>query len=137
MSTIPIQFKQRNVLKIFVFVVMGLILLIAGLIGYFVFDDFMYFYLVVAANLILAYIFFISRIKKNQVVYDPVFVKYKLNAESNKIKNTLLIKALLVEQILEIQLKDDENLNIDLQDYHKEDQVYFEKLLNALAPPSS
>ncbi|MDQ7916674.1 hypothetical protein RBU60_03730 [Mesonia sp. MT50] len=136
MSAIPIQFKQRNVLKIFVFVLIGFILLVIGLIGYFTSENFMYFYLVVAANLIIAYIFFISRVKKNQVVYDPAFVKYKLNAESNKIKNTLLIKALLVEQVLEIQLKEDENLSIDLEDYHKDDQIYFEKLLNALAPPS-
>lgn len=133
MSATPIQFKQRNVLKIFVFVLLGFILLVIGLIGYFTSENFTYFYLVVAANLIIAYIFFISRVKKNQVVYDPAFVKYKLNSESNKIKNTLIIQAQLVEQVLEIQLKDGESLSIDLEDYQKEDQVYFEKLLNALA----
>ncbi|MDT0294738.1 hypothetical protein ACFQ3R_03745 [Mesonia ostreae] len=133
MSATPIQFTQRNVLKIFVFVFVGFILLVIGLIGYFTSENFTYFYLVVAANLVIAYIFFISRVKKNQVVYDPAFVKYKLNDESHKIKNTLLIKAELVEQVLEIQLKEEENFSINLEAYHKEDQVYFEKLLNALA----
>lgn len=133
MSATPIQFKQRNVLKIFVFVLIGFILLVIGLIGYFTSENFTYFYLVVAANLIIAYIFFISRVKRNQVVYDPAFVKYKLNEESHKIKNALLIKAQLIEQVLEIQLKDGESLSINLEKYHNEDQVYFEKLLNALA----
>jgi len=128
----PIQFKQRNLLKIFGFVLLGLILLVGGLIGYFISQDFIYFYLVAAANIILAYIFFTSRIKKNQVIFDPVFVKYKLNQkESKKIKNDLIEKAFLTADHLEVTLKGREDLKIDLKEYCKEDQVYFEKLLNS------
>lgn len=128
----PIQFKQRNLLKIFGFVLLGLILLVGGLIGYFISQDFIYFYLVAAANIILAYIFFTSRIKKNQVIFDPVFVKYKLNQkESKKIKNDLIEKAILTDDHLEVTLKGREDLKIDLKEYSKEDQVYFEKLLNS------
>lgn len=128
----PIQFKQRNLLKIFGFVLLGLILLVGGLIGYFISQDFIYFYLVAAANIILAYIFFTSRIKKNQVIFDPVFVKFKLTQkESKKIKNDLIEKAFLTDDHLEVILKDRENLKIDLKEYCKEDQVYFEKLLNS------
>ena len=128
----PIQFKQRNLLKIFGFVLLGLILLVGGLIGYFISQDFIYFYLVAAANIILAYIFFTSRIKKNQVIFDPVFVKFKLTQkESKKIKTDLIEKATLIDDHLEVILKDRENLKIDLKEYCKEDQVYFEKLLNS------
>lgn len=128
----PIQFKQRNLLKIFSFVLLGLILLVGGLIGYFISQDFIYFYLVAAANIILAYIFFTSRIKKNQVIFDPVFVKFKLTQkESKKIKTDLIEKATLIDDHLEVTLKSREDLKIDLKEYSKEDQVYFEKLLNS------
>lgn len=128
----PIQFKQRNLLKIFSFVLLGLILLVGGLIGYFISQDFIYFYLVAAANIILAYIFFNSRIKKNQVIFDPVFVKFKLTQkESTKIKGDLIEKAFLTDNHLEVILTDRENLIIDLKGYSKQDQVYFEKLLNS------
>ena len=128
----PIQFKQRNLLKIFGFVLLGVILLVGGLIGYFISQDFIYFYLVAAANIILAYIFFTSRIKKNQVIFDPVFVKFKLTQkESKKIKTDLIEKATLIDDHLEVTLKGREDLKVDLKEYSKEDQVYFEKLLNS------
>ena len=132
MTSKPIQFKHRNLLRIFVFVLLGLVLLVFGLIGYFTSQNFIYFYLVAAANIILAYIFFTSRIRKDQVVFDPVFVKYKLNEDSSKkIKATLIDKALLNEDCLEVQLTNKDNLTIDLKEYSKQDQVYFEKLLNS------
>ncbi len=126
--------KYKNTLQNLIILFVGILLLIIGFVAYFWTEEFSYFYLIVLANILVLYVLITSQVKKNQVVYDSVFIKYKLNSNP--------VKRLKVDEIngvkeenhhLKIQLNKERQAEINLENYAATSLEEFKDLLQRMA----
>lgn len=121
-----LSITYKNTLRHLLFLLVGVILLIVGLVAYYITENFIYFYLVIFANLLLVYVFFKSQTRKNKVVYDAVFVKYRINEEpTQRLKIDEIKNAKQIDKGIKVQVKS-EWQEIDLSEYSQEsiDEFY-------------
>ncbi|MFD2698060.1 hypothetical protein ACFSQ0_08660 [Mesonia sediminis] len=127
-----LKFKQNNLLIIGLVIVVGALLLLIGLSGYILSESTIYFYLIILGNLLLITSFFVMRLRKNQVLYDPVFIRFKLkNHPKHKIKITDIKSAYLQGDEL-VLLLNQEKKHFHLTSYSKQDRLALLNLIEAL-----
>jgi hypothetical protein len=127
-----LEFKQNNLLIIGLLIVVGALLLLIGLSGYILSESTIYFYLIILGNLLLITSFFVMRLRKNQVLYDPVFIRFKLkNYPKQKIKITDIKSAYLQGDEL-VLLLNQEKKHFHLTSYSKQDRLELLNLIEAL-----
>jgi|AntDeeMinimDraft_4_1070355.scaffolds.fasta_scaffold13632_1 hypothetical protein len=128
-----LKFKKRNTLRNLLILLFGVILVVVGLIGYFWTKNMTFFYITVGANIFIIYGFVASQVSKNHVVYDIVFVKYKLeNGVVRRLKPEDIADVNREESQLQIQFKNEESQQVDLSNYEDESIDEFESLLKRL-----
>lgn len=129
-----LNIKYKNTLQNLIILLVGILLLIIGFVAYFWTEEFSYFYLIVLANMLVLYVLITSQVRKHHVVYDAVFVKYRLNSGP--------VKRLKVDEIngveeeshhLKIQLKEERQAEIDLEGYTESSVEEFKDLLQRMA----
>ncbi len=127
-----LEFKQNNLLIIGLLIVVGALLLLIGLSGYMLSEGTIYFYLIILGNLLLITSFFVMRLRKNQFLYDPVFIRFKLkNYPKQKIKITDIKSAYLQGDELVLMLNQ-EKKHFLLTSYSKQDRLALLNLIEAL-----
>ena len=126
--------KYRNTLQNLIILLVGIVLLVIGFIAYYWTEIFSYFYLIVLANVLVLYVLITSQVKKNQVIYDAVFIKYKLNNEPTKrLKVDEVAGVKKQEQALVIQLTQNREATIELDNYSENAIEEFRDLLQQMA----
>jgi len=129
-----LKFKHKNTLQHLLFLLLGILFMIIGFVAYYSTHDFYYFYLIALANIALIYVLITSQIKKHYVVYDAVFVKYRLaDKPVQRIKIDELSEIILKDEKLIITLTTYEKIEIDLDYYTEESRQKFKKLLQEIA----
>ncbi|GGZ43224.1 hypothetical protein [Mesonia mobilis] len=123
--------KYRNTLQNLIILLVGIVLLVIGFIAYYWTEIFSYFYLIVLANVLVLYVLITSQVKKNQVIYDAVFIKYKLNNEPTKrLKVDEVAGVKQQEQALIVQLNQNQEATIELDNYSENAIEEFRDLIN-------
>ncbi len=124
-----LSIRYKNTLRHLLFLLLGFIGLIIGLVTYYITANFLYFYLVIFANLLIVYVLFKSQTRKNKVVYDAVFVKYRINEQpTERIKIGQINNLKRIDKGIKIQI-DSTWKEIDLHNYSKESVDKFYALL--------
>lgn len=129
-----LSINYKNTLQNLIILFVGILLLIIGFVAYFWTEEFSYFYLIVLANILVLYVLITSQVKKNHVVYDAVFIKYKLN--SNPVKRLKVDEINGVEEEnhhLKIQLNKERQAEINLENYAATSVEEFKDLLQRMA----
>ncbi|TXK72654.1 hypothetical protein [Mesonia sp. HuA40] len=127
-----LEFKQINLLILGLLILVGGLLLLLGLLGYVLSDSIIYLYIIILGNLLLITSFFLMRLREHQVLYDPIFIRFKLrNYEKQKIKITDIKSAYLQDDEL-VLLLNLEKKHFFLTSYPKEDRVALIDLIKAL-----
>lgn len=125
--------KYRNTLQNLIILLVGILLLVIGFIAYYWTENFSYFYLIVLANILVLYVLVTSQVKKNQVIYDAVFIKYKLNNDPTKrLKVDELVGLKKEESILHIELTQNREAKIDLENYSENAIEEFRDLVKSI-----
>lgn len=126
--------KYRNTLQNLIILLVGILLLVIGFIAYYWTEIFSYFYLIVLANILVLYVLVTSQVKKNQVIYDAVFIKYKLNNDATKrLKVDEVEGVKQQEQALVVQLSQNREATIELDNYSENAIEEFRDLLQQMA----
>jgi multisubunit Na+/H+ antiporter MnhG subunit len=127
--------KYKNTLQNLIILLIGIILLLIGLVAYIWTQEFSYFYLIALANILVVFVLIKSQVKKHYVVYDAVFVKYKL--ENEKVVKRLKVSEIkgveLKEQKLLVHLAQEREAEIELAHYSKKSITEFKELLEKMA----
>lgn len=131
MKKTSLKIKHKNTLQHLIILLLGIIFLIVGLAGYFITDSQKFFYLIAFSNILIVWVLYKSQVKKNHVVYDAVFVKYRLHKEPvERIKTDDIQRVEREEDSLLILLKNKEITQIDLDEFSDESIQEFERILN-------
>ncbi|MBW2961622.1 hypothetical protein [Mesonia aestuariivivens] len=129
-----LDIKYRNTLQNLIILLVGILLLVIGFIAYYWTEEFSYFYLIVLANILVLYVLITSQVKKDQVVYDAVFIKYKLNSTPTKRLKVEEIKGVKKEENnLIIQLIQERESQIELENYSENAIEEFKDLIQQMA----
>ncbi|WP_121666039.1 hypothetical protein [Mesonia aquimarina] len=128
-----LKFKHKNTLRHLIFLLLGILFMIIGFVAYYTTKDFFYFYLIAIANIAIIYVLINSQIKKNQVVYDAIFLKYRLiNSPVQRIKIDDIYTYEQIEKSLRVELKDHSITEINLANYQENSVQEFKNLLQKL-----
>lgn len=126
--------KYKNTLQILIILLVGIILLIIGLIGYVLSKEVSYFYLVALANILVIYVIIKSQIKKHHVIYDAVFIKYKLDeGPTKRLKVDEICGVEQNEKSLFVKLNEENMATINLTNYSSSSITEFKQLLEKMA----
>ncbi|MDR6299735.1 hypothetical protein [Mesonia maritima] len=129
-----LKFKHKNTLQHLLFLLLGILFIIIGFVAYYSTKDFYYFYLIALANIALIYVLISSQIKKHSVVYDAVFVKYRLADQPiQRIKIDELLEINTKEEHIIITLTSHNKIEVDLSEYTENSRLKFKELLEQLS----
>ena len=129
-----LKFKHKNTLQHLLFLLLGILFMIIGFVAYYSTKDFYYFYLIALANIALIYVLISSQIKKHSVVYDAVFVKYRLADQPiQRIKIDELSEVNTKENHIIITLTSHNKIEVDLSEYTENSHLKFKELLEQLS----
>lgn len=127
MENKQLKFKHKKTLQHLIVLLLSILTLIGSLIGYFFYPKTLFFFLIVIANAGILYVLFVSKTTKNTVVYDAVFVRYKLGDKpAERIKNDILLEAKKQGKDIFIKTQQNEHIAINLSSYAQEsiDEFY-------------
>lgn len=128
-----LKFKHKNTFRNLLSILIGIILLLVGLVGYFWTKSQAFFYITVGANVFIVYGFIASQVRKNMVVHDLVFVKYRLKKEAvQRLKFQEIDTISREDDTLVVNFNDAETRRINLEDYAETSITEFEELLRDL-----
>lgn len=131
MEKTSLKIKYKNTLQHLIILLLGIIFLIVGLAGYFITDSQKFFYLIAFSNILIVWVLYKSQIKKNHVMYDAVFVKYRLHKDPvERIKTDDISKVERKDDSILVHLKNQEITQIDLEEFSDESIQEFERILN-------
>lgn len=131
MEKTSIKIKHKNTLRHLILLLLAVLFLAAGLIGYAFTKDQGFFYLIAGANILIIWILYKSQVRKNQVIYDAVFVKYRINDEPvERIKTDDIQDVERKENNLVLYLKEQEPKTIALDDYTEESIEEFKRVIS-------
>jgi len=129
-----LTFKHKNTLRHLIFLLMGILFMVIGFVAYYTTKDFFYFYLIALANIAIIYVLINSQIKKNSVVYDAVFLKYRLeNQPLQRVKVDEIMTYEQQEHKLIIRLQEHKNKEIVLEEYSEKSIEDFKELLHNIS----
>lgn len=129
-----LMFKHKNTLRHLIFLLMGILFMVIGFVAYYTTKDFFYFYLIALANIAIIYVLINSQIKKNSVVYDAVFLKYRLeNQPLQRVKVDEIMTYEQQEHKLIIRLQEHKNKEILLEEYSEKSIEDFKELLHNIS----
>ncbi|MFD1094594.1 hypothetical protein [Salegentibacter chungangensis] len=131
MEKTNIKIKHKNTLRHLILLLLAILLLVAGLAGYAFTKDQGFFYLIAGSNILIVWILYKSQVRKNQVIYDAVFVKYRLNDNPvERIKTDDIQDVERKDNSLILHLREQDPKTIDLEEYTEESIEEFKRVIS-------